>query len=51
MGYCSGVVGQLQLLLTIGGSLVRLGSFSVKTFNRVSQVDPSDFQGVPLSDQ
>ena len=46
----SWVVSRLQLLL-IHRDLVGFGIFSLEAFDCSSQVDPSYFEGVPLSDQ
>ena len=40
-----------SVLLTTRGSLARFGIFSIEMFECLSQVNPSGFEGVPLSDQ
>ena len=41
----------LQLLLATGGGLVGFGIFLIELFGCSSQVNPSYFESVPLSDQ
>ena len=51
VGCCSCHVGGLQFLLATRGTLIGFGIFSIEAFECPSQVNPSYFEGVPLSNQ